>query len=206
MTIHLYQGDIPGNIKWGKAVAIDTEATGLNFMSNRLCLAQLSSGDGHAHLVKFAGEKFSAPNLKKLLTDQSVQKIFHFARFDVGLFKKTFDVMTTNIYCTKMASKLARTYTDRHSLKDLCSELLSLELPKQHASTDWAVETLSKDQKNYAANDVLHLHKLRDKLNMMLEREDRMHLAQAIFDFLPTRVELDLLGWGDHDFFAHGAT
>lgn len=203
MSITIHQDDLPANFKAGPIVAIDSETTGLNLTRDRLCLVQLSTGDGHAHLIQFKDQNYAAPNLKALLTDQAITKIFHYGRFDIGIFQQALGVMTTNVYCTKIASKLVRTYTDRHGLKDLCRELLGVELSKQQQSTDWAAANLTPEQQEYAANDVLHLHQLKDKLDDMLARENRTTLAQSCFDFLPTRVSLDLEGWVDQDIFAH---
>jgi ribonuclease D len=203
MTITLHKGDIPKDLSFGSSVAIDTETMGLNPARDRLCLVQLSAGDGNAHLVQFAVGEYDAPNLKAMLRDQSITKIFHFGRFDIASIKAYLDVECTPVYCTKIASRLARTFTDRHSLKALCSELLGIELSKQQQSSDWGATTLSEEQLAYAASDVLHLHKLRDRLNGMLEREGRLALAQSTFDYLPTRATLDLEGWADVDIFAH---
>ena len=203
MTITLHKGDLPKDLTLGSSIAIDTETMGLNPARDRLCLIQLSAGDGNAHLVQFAAGEYAAPNLKAMLRDQSITKIFHFARFDIASIKAYLDVDCTPVYCTKIASRLARTFTDKHSLKALCNELLGVELSKQQQSSDWGADKLSDEQLAYAASDVLHLHKLRDRLNTMLEREGRVHLAQAAFDFLPSRSALDLEGWADVDIFAH---
>lgn len=200
ITVH--QGDLPASVQFGDAVAIDSETLGLRPHRDRLCVVQLSAGDGTAHLVQLSQTGYDAPNLKALLTDPGILKIFHFARFDVAVMKHYLGVDTTPIYCTKIASKLARTYTDRHGLKDLCAELAGIELSKQQQSSDWAAATLSQQQQAYAASDVLHLHKLKERLDAMLEREGRTHIAQAAFDFLPTRCALDLIGF-DEDIFAH---
>ena len=184
------------------AVAIDTETLGLNPFRDRLCLVQLSSGDGHAELVQLSGS-YDAPELIRLLADESILKIFHYGRFDMAVLKHFLGVMPRPVYCTKIASKLARTYTDRHGLKDLCRELLGIELSKQQQSSDWGAPDLTQEQLNYAASDVLHLHALREKLDAMLRREGREGLARACFEFLPTRAELDLRGWADIDPFAH---
>ena len=201
-SIELHKGDLPPGRFTGKAIAIDTETLGLNPHRDRLCLAQLSDGDGTASLVQFSGD-YAAPELKRLLTDESVLKIFHFGRFDMAMFKQFLGVMPRPIYCTKIASKLARTYTDRHGLKDLCRELLGVEMSKQQQSSDWGAAELSPEQLSYAASDVLYLHALKDRLEAMLKREGREKLAQACFEFLPTRAELDLAGWADMDLFAH---
>ncbi len=203
MTIHLYQDDLPDGLDLGSVVAVDTETQGLNLHRDRLCLIQLSSGDGVAHLVQFKDANYEAPNLRKLLGDQDVVKILQYARFDVAVVKNHLNVDMAPIYCTKIASKLVRTYTDRHGLANLCRELLDVDLSKQQQSSDWASNDLSKAQLAYAAADVLYLHRLKDKLTEMLEREGRMELAQSCFDFLPTRAALDLAGWEDSDIFSH---
>jgi ribonuclease D len=184
-------------------VAIDTETLGLNPFRDRLCLAQLSSGDGVCHAVQFAAGNYAAPNLKKMLADPNVTKLFHFARFDIGMFRRYLNVECKPVYCTKIASKLVRTYTDKHGLKDLVRELLGVELSKEQQSSDWGAKVLTEKQLSYAANDVAHLHQLKTVLDAMLAREGRTHLAQASFDFLPARAELDLAGWEDVDIFAH---
>ena len=199
----LHRGDLPAGLSFGKSVAIDTETLGLKPLRDRLCLVQLSAGDGHAHIVQLDGTDWSAPRLKALLTDPGVTKIFHFARFDVAVLERYLGVVTAPIYCTKIASKLVRTYTDRHGLKDLCAELLGIELSKQQQSSDWAAEQLSPQQLAYAASDVLHLHRLKETLDAMLDRQERTALAQACFDFLPTRARLDLAGFDDIDVFSH---
>lgn len=201
--IIVHHDDLPDNVSFGKSVAIDTETLGLNPHRDRLCLVQLSSGDGSAHLVQIAKGASDAPNLKALLQDPTVLKIFHFARFDVAVLDRYLGAATAPIYCTKIASKLVRTYTDRHGLKDLTAELLGIELSKQQQSSDWAAQELTDQQKAYAASDVLHLHALKDKLDTMLKREGRQDLASACFDFLPKRAELDLKGFPDVDIFAH---
>jgi ribonuclease D len=201
--IKLHHGDLPDGLTFPNGVAIDTETLGLKPHRDRLCLVQLSSGDGTAHLVKFDGETYDAPRLKALLTDPKILKIFHFARFDIAVLGLYLGVETSPIYCTKIASKLARTYTDRHGLKDLASELLAVELSKQQQSSDWGSAELSDSQKAYAANDVLHLHAIKAKLDPMLSRVGRRELAQAAFEFLPTRARLDLIGFEDDDIFAH---
>ena len=201
-TVELYKGDLPRGRFTGRAIAIDTETLGLNPYRDRLCLAQISEGDGRAALVQFAGTP-EAPELKRLLADESVLKIFHFGRFDMAVLKQNLGVMPRPVYCTKVASRLARTFTDRHGLKDLCKELLGIELSKQQQSSDWGAAELTPEQLNYAASDVLHLHALREKLDAMLRREGRESLARACFEFLPVRAELDLRGWSDIDPFAH---
>lgn len=203
MTIHLHKGDLPETLDFPDGVAIDTETLGLNPHRDRLCVVQLSGGDGAAHVIQIAAGQNDAPNLARLLGDASVGKIFHFARFDMAVLFKAFGVMPQPVYCTKIASKLVRTYTDRHGLKDLVRELLGVELSKQQQSSDWAAPVLSEAQLAYAASDVLHLHGLKRALDRMLAREDRAGLAQACFDFLPTRARLDLLGWPETDIFSH---
>ena len=203
MSIHLYQHDLPDNISFGPSVAIDTETMGLNLTRDRLCLVQLSCGDGTAHLVQIAADKQPCPNLISLLADESCEKIFHFGRFDLAMLTRDIGPISGPIYCTKIASKLSRTYTDRHGLADLCRELLSLEISKQQQSSDWGRKALSKAQADYAASDVLYLHQLRDKLDAMLAREGRVQMAQACFAFLPDRVRLDLAGFDDLDIFHH---
>jgi ribonuclease D len=201
--IHLHRGDLPRGLDFGESVAIDSETMGLDLSRDRLCLLQLSAGDGVCHLVQFAQDDYAAPNLKALLTDPGVTKIFHFARFDVAAIRRYLGVDCTPVYCTKIASKLVRTYTDRHGLKDLCREILGVELSKQQQSSDWGAAELSAEQLAYAASDVLYLHDLRAKLDVMLAREGRDGLARACFEFLPTRAALDIAGWNDIDIFAH---
>lgn len=201
--IKLHKGDLPAGLKFPNGVAVDSETLGLNPHRDRLCLLQLSAGDGTAHLVQFDGDNYSAPRLKALLTDPKVTKIFHFARFDLAVIEKYLGVETAPVYCTKIASKLVRTYTDRHGLKDLTSELLGIELSKQQQSSDWGAETLSDSQLAYAASDVLHLHALKARLDEMLVREGRVAFADAAFEFLPVRAKLDLAGFGEADIFAH---
>ncbi len=204
MTIYLHQNDLPSSLAFGSSVAIDTETMGLNLTRDRLCLIQLSFGDGDAHLVRFSkGSDYAAPNLRRLLSDTKIEKLFHFGRFDIASIRAYMGITCSPAYCTKTASRLVRTFTDRHSLKDLCRDLLGVELNKQQQSSDWGADTLNEDQKIYAANDVLYLHKLKVKLDEMLVREGRMELARACFDFLPARAELDILGWPDFDIFAH---
>jgi ribonuclease D len=203
MSISLHQNDLPANISFGKAVAVDTEAMGLNNLRDRLCLVQLSAGDGTAHLVQFPDRNYAAPNLKALLADRKVEKIFHFARFDIAIIKHYLGVECTPLYCTRISSMLCRTFTDRHGLRDLCRDLLGVEISKQQQSSDWGAKELTQEQLTYAAHDVLHLHALREKLADMLRREGRMELAQACFNFLPARAALDLAGWPDVDIFAH---
>ena len=203
MKIRLHKGDLPDGLDLGRAVAVDTETLGLNPARDRLCLVQLSSGDGSAHLVQFARDEYQAPNLKRLLMDQSVLKLFHFARFDLATLRRYVGVMASPVYCTRTASKLARTYTDKHGLKDLVKELLDIDLSKQQQSSDWGSANLTEQQLAYAANDVAFLHRLKEGLDAMLIREGRMELAQACFSFLPARADLDLAGWGEVDIFAH---
>ena len=202
-SIVLHKNDLPAGLSFGPSVAVDTETLGLNVNRDRLCLVQLSSGDGTAHLVQFDGRDFSAPNLKALLTDKAVLKIFHFARFDIAVLEKYLGVVTAPIYCTKIVSKLVRTYTDRHGLKDLVAELAGVELSKQQQSSDWAASELSQQQLAYAASDVLHLHAVKAKLDAMLARDGRQAYAEAAFGFLPTRAKLDLAGFGEDDIFSH---
>ncbi len=201
--IHLHRGDLPAGLNFGPAVAVDSETMGLDLPRDRLCLLQLSAGDGACHLVQFPKGQYDAPNLKALLSDPSVTKLFHFARFDIAAIRRYLEIDCTPVYCTKIASKLVRTYTDRHGLKDLCRELLGVEISKQQQSSDWGAKELSRDQLNYAASDVLYLHRLKTTLDEMLAREGRSELAQACFDFLPTRATLDLAGWNEIDIFAH---
>ena len=203
MKIRLHKGDLPDGLDLGPAVAVDTETLGLNPARDRLCLVQLSSGDGSAHLVQFARGEYQAPNLKRLLMDQSVLKLFHFARFDLATLRRYLGVMASPVYCTRTASKLARTYTDKHGLKDLVKEFLDIDLSKQQQSSDWGAANLTEQQLAYAANDVAFLHRLKEGLDAMLLREGRMELAQACFGFLPARADLDLAGWADSDIFAH---
>ncbi|WP_061023531.1 ribonuclease D [Bradyrhizobium sp. CCH5-F6] len=203
MTVRLHRGDLPDLARYTGAVAIDTETMGLNPHRDRLCVVQLSPGDGSADVVQIPKGHTDAPNLKALLANPAVTKIFHFARFDVAVLYQTFGVMTGPIYCTKIASRLTRTYTDRHGLKDLVREVLNIDLSKQQQSSDWGSDSLTEPQLAYAASDVLHLHGLRERLDAMLVREGRSQLAQACFDFLPTRALLDLQGWAEEDIFAH---
>ena len=203
MTIHFHEGDLPDGVGFGASVAIDSETMGLRLGRDPLCVVQLSAGDGHAHVVRLNRPGYDAPNLKRILTDPEVLKIFHFGRFDIAMFALHLGVTTAPVYCTKIASKLARTYTDRHGLKDVTRELLGVDLSKAQQSSDWGAPSLSQEQVAYAASDVFHLHALRVRLDLMLEREGRMALAKACFDFLPTRARLDLAGWEDVDIFAH---
>ena len=203
MTNTLYQGDLPDGLDLGPVVAIDCETMGLNPHRDRLCVIQMSGGDGNAHLVQVAKGQTEAPNLCAMLTDPDVLKLFHFGRFDIAAMQNAFGAVTAPVYCTKIASKLIRTYTDRHGLKYLLQELLNVDISKQQQSSDWGAPELSEAQLDYAASDVLYLHRLRDALNERLEREGRMELAQACFDFLPTRAALDLAGWPEQDIFSH---
>ena len=203
MDIKLHQNDLPDGLTFGDSVAVDTETMGLALSRDRLCLVQLSAGDEVCHLVQFRERSYEAPNLKALLADSKVTKIFHFARFDLAATQRYLDVTCSPVYCTKTASRLTRTFTDRHGLKDLCRDLLGIELSKQQQTSDWGAAELSQDQLRYAASDVLYLHRLKAALDELLAREDRAALAQACFDFLPTRAALDLAGWEDLDIFAH---
>lgn len=203
MTHTVHKNDLPAVVIHGNSVAIDTETMGLQPGRDRLCVAQLSFGDGNAHLVQFEQGNYNAPNLKSLMQDENITKIFHYARFDVGMIKHYLGVDVNNIYCTKIASRLARTYTDSHGLKNLCEELLGQRMSKQQQSSDWGAKKLTKEQVNYAATDVLYLHQLRDRLDMMLEREGRAEIAKSCFDFLPVRAALDLAGWAEQDIFSH---
>ncbi len=203
MTIRLHKGDLPDLSNYGDSAAIDTETLGLNPLRDRLCVVQLSPGDGSADVVQIARGQNKAPNLRKLLADRNVTKIFHFARFDLAVTRHAFGVRAQNVYCTKIASRLTRTYTDRHGLKDITRELLGVDLSKLQQSSDWAAEELTPAQLEYAASDVLHLHALKARLDAMLERENRADIAAAAFRFLPWRAELDLAGWPETDIFAH---
>lgn len=203
MAIKLYKGDLPPGLDFGSFVAVDTETLGLVPRRDKLCLVQLSAGDGNAHLVQLDRSSYDAPNLKALFANPAVTKIFHYARFDVAVIKHYLGVDTAPLYCTKIASKLTRTYTDRHGLKDLVKELLGIELNKQQQSSDWGAHMLSDPQKQYAAQDVLYLHELKSRLDQMLAREGREAVARACFDFIPTRAALDLSGWTEEDVFAH---
>ncbi|MBC8050819.1 MAG: ribonuclease D [Chitinophagales bacterium] len=203
MTVTLHKGDLAEGVDFGASVAIDTETLGLNPHRDRLCLVQLSSGDGTAHLVQFARGDYNAPRLSRLLTDAAVLKIFHFGRFDIAVMSQYLKVVTGPVYCTKIASKLVRNFTDRHGLKDLCREFLGVDLSKQQQSSDWGTPDLTPEQMAYAASDVLHLHRLKEKLDALLQREGRTEIAEACFKFLPTRAKLDLLGWDETDVFHH---
>lgn len=204
MTIHLHQGDLPDGLSLGPVVAIDTETMGLDPRRDRLCLVQLSAGDGDAHLVQIAQGQRAAPNLTRMLTDPATLKLFHFGRFDIAALENAFGVVTAPVWCTKIASKMVRTFTDRHGLKYLLHDLVGVDISKQQQTSDWGVEVLSEAQMDYAASDVLHLHALKAELERRLAREGRTALAQACFDFLPARAHLDLMGWGDDsDIFRH---
>jgi len=203
VTVTYHRGDLPAGLSFGTSVAIDSETMGLNPWRDRLCVVQLSSGDGTAHVVQLPQGEYDAPHLKALLTDPAVTKIFHFGRFDIAVLKQYLGVVTGPVYCTKIASKLVRTFTDRHGLKDLCKELLNIELSKQQQSSDWGADMLTDEQMKYAASDVLYLHQMKEKLDVMLAREGRTELAQACFEFLPARALLDLAGWPESDIFAH---
>ncbi|WP_457647545.1 ribonuclease D [Profundibacter sp.] len=203
MANYLYQNDLPDDLDLGPIVAIDCETMGLNPMRDRLCLVQMSGGDGNAHLVQVAKGQTKAPNLCRMLADPNVLKLFHFGRFDIAAMQNTFGTVTAPVYCTKIASRLIRTYTDRHGLKNLLQELLGVDISKYQQSSDWGAAELTKAQIDYAASDVLYLHRLREELNKRLEREGRMDIAQACFDFLPMRANLDLAGWPEIDIFAH---
>ena len=204
MTIHLYHRDLPDGLDLGPVVAIDTETMGLDPRRDRLCLVQLSGGDGNAHLVQIARDQREAPNLTRMLTDPGVVKLFHFGRFDIAALENAFGVLTAPVWCTKIASKMVRTFTDRHGLKYLLNDLVSVDISKQQQTSDWGAEVLSEAQKDYAASDVLYLHALKAALEERLAREDRLELAQRLFAFLPTRAEMDLMGWDDaHDIYTH---
>ncbi|MFZ3034493.1 MAG: ribonuclease H-like domain-containing protein [Parvibaculum sp.] len=203
MAITLHKGDLPDGLTFGDSVAVDTETMGLNPHRDPLCLVQLSAGDGDAHLVQLDRATYDAPNLRALMGDEKVLKLFHFARFDVAMMQRYLGVVTTPVYCTKIASKLVRTYTDRHGLKDLARELVGVDMSKQQQSSDWGNETLTEAQLAYAASDVLHLHAMKDVLDAMLAREGRVEMAKACFAFLPVRAALDLAGWPEDDIFAH---
>jgi ribonuclease D len=203
INIHMHFDDLPDNINLGNEIAIDTETLGLNPNRDRLCLIQLKTDNDEIHLIKINKDKKPAPNLLKILKEEKILKIFHFARFDVAILNRTYDISINNIYCTKIASKIARTYTDRHGLKDLCKELLNIELSKEQQSSDWGAKELTDNQKKYAANDVIYLHDIKKNLDQMLQRENRYDLAYACFKFLNTQVELDLRGWHNQNIFDH---
>ena len=203
MTIHLHSGDLPAGLDLGPVVAIDTETMGLVPHRDRLCLVQLSAGDGDAHLVQIARGQRQAPNLARMIADPAVLKLFHFGRFDIAVLEHTLGVLASPVYCTKIAARLTRTFTDRFGLKDLCKELIGVDLSQQQQSSDWGADTLTREQMEYAASDVLHLHALKAKLDVLLAREGRTELAEAAFRFLPWRARLDLAGWPETDLFAH---
>ncbi len=203
MTVELYQDDLPAGLDLGETVAVDTETLGLSPHRDRLCLVQLSSGDGNAHLIQLSNGNYDAPNLKRLLEDETVTKLFHFGRFDIAMIKQYLGVVCRPVYCTKIASRLSRTYTDRHGLKDLCTELIGVDLSKQQQQSDWGAAELTPEQLEYAASDVLYLHRLKQSLDERLAREGRTALAEACFEFLPHRAALDLAGWEDQDIFSH---
>ena len=203
LAIHLYQNDIPDGINFGDSIAIDTETQGLILQRDRLCLIQLSDGNGDAHLVQFKAHQYDAPNLKEVLSDPKSTKIFHFARFDIAAIEAYLGITCSPVFCTRIASRLTRTYTEKHGLKDICAELLDIEISKQQQQSDWANTVLTKEQQQYAASDVLYLHQLREILNNRLIRESRVEIAQACFDFLPFQAKLDLAGWGNVDIFSH---
>ena len=201
---YLYQGDLPNNLEFTNSIAVDTETMGLKHQRDRLCLVQLSSGDGSAHLIQLGNDfGYKAENLKALMKNKKIIKIFHYARFDLGVIKKYLGIMPSNVYCTKIASKIARTYSDKHGLRELCKELLGIEISKQQQSSYWGAKNLSKNQLKYAANDVLHLHQIKKELEIILEKEKRSHLINKALNFLPFRVQLDLLGWENIDIFSH---
>ncbi|ACZ48986.1 MULTISPECIES: ribonuclease D [Anaplasma] len=202
MAVFVHNNDLPDGLDLGNVVAVDTETMGLVCRRDRVCLVQLSSGDGDAHLVKFSGD-YSAPNLRRIVSNPDIMKIFHFARFDVAAIRHCFGMWATPCYCTKIASRLVRTYTNHHGLKDLCYELLGVKINKAQQSSDWGREVLTSEQLSYAAADVIYLHDIKKKLDMMLEREDKQDLAESCFKFIPARAELDLLGWDGVDIFSH---
>lgn len=203
MTVHLHKNDLPAGLEFSKSVAVDTETQGLSLVRDKLCLVQLSAGDGDAHIVQVNRQTYDCPNLKALMENPEVEKIFHFARFDVAIMKRDLGVDINPLFCTKIASGLVRTYTDRHGLKDICRELINVDLSKQQQSSDWASDVLSQAQLDYAASDVLYLHQLKTILSARLFRENRFDVAKACFDFLPARAQLDLLGWDGIDIFSH---
>lgn len=203
ISVYLHKGDLPDSVQFNGAIAVDSETLGLSLVRDPLCLVQLSDGGPEAHLVQLDRQSYDAPNLKRVLSDSAALKLFHFARFDVAMFMRDLSIVCAPIYCTKIASKLVRTYTDKHGLKDICRELLGRDISKEQQSSDWGAADLSDAQLAYAASDVLHLHALKDKLDAMLAREGRTEIAQSCFDFLPSRAALDLAGWEDVDIFAH---
>ena len=203
VVVYLHKGDLPEGVTFNGPVAVDSETMGLSLVRDPLCLVQLADGGGEAHLVQLDRSSYHAPNLKRVLSDQNVLKLFHFARFDIAMFMRDLNLICAPLYCTRTASRLVRTYTDRHGLKDLCKELLGRDISKDQQSSDWGAAELSDAQLAYAASDVLHLHALKEKLDVMLAREGRTEIAQSCFDFLPTRAALDLAGWDEQDIFAH---
>ena len=203
MTNHLHYGDLPDGLNLGPIIAIDTETMGLKPNRDRLCLVQVSAGDGDAHLIQISSSQVDAPNLSNLLKNPRIIKIFHFGRFDIAVLYHRFNVLCSSVYCTKIASKLVRTFTDRHGLKHLLHELISIDVSKQQQSSDWGSPNLTQAQIDYAASDVLYLHKIKEELDIRLKRENRMDIAQACFNFLPQRAQLDILGWSDQDIFSH---
>ena len=203
VVVHLHKGDLPDDVKFNGPVAVDSETLGLSLVRDPLCLVQISDGGSEAHLVQLDRASYEAPNLKSVLTDPAVLKLFHFARFDIAMFMRDLSIVCAPLYCTKITSKLVRTYTDRHGLKDLIKELLGRDISKDQQSSDWGAPELSDAQLAYAASDVLHLHALKEKLDAMLTRENRVEIAQSCFEFLPTRAALDLAGWEENDIFAH---
>ena len=202
-NIKLYKNDLPLNVTFKGSIAIDTETMGLNINNDRLCLVQISDKEGNSHIVQFIKNCYDAPNLRKILEDKNILKIFHYARFDIAVIKKNLGIMCESIYCTKIASKLARTFTDRHGLKDLCKDLLKIDINKHNQTSDWGHDSLTESQLEYAANDVIYLHEIKNKLDKIIKREGKEYLAQACFKFLPTRAEFDLLGWQEKDIFQH---
>lgn len=203
MSVHYHIGDLPSGLDFGPVVAVDSETMGLNPHRDRLCVVQLSAGDGDAHLVHFPEPRYDSPNLSRLMADPNVVKLFHYGRFDIAIVRKYLGVRCTPVWCTKIASKLVRTNTDRHGLKDLCRDLIGVELSKVQQTSDWGAATLTSEQRAYAASDVLYLHQLKDRLEVLLDREGRRALAEACFAFLPDRAELDLAGWPEEDIFSH---
>jgi len=203
MEVKILKQDLPKNINLGEVIAVDTETMGLDFSRDRLCLIQLSSGDNKVYIIQINKESYQAENLKKILEDKKIKKIFQYARFDLAVLKKYLNVEVNNVYCTKIASRIGRTYSDKHGLKDLCKELLNIELSKVMQSSDWGAEELTKEQIQYAASDVLYLHKIKNELDKMLKRENRLEIAEQCFNFLKHRVALDLAGWNNQDIFSH---
>ena len=203
MTNYLYNKDLPNNLELGSVIAVDTETMGLNISRDRLCLVQISSGDGNAHLIQISNNQLLAPNLCRIMENPKVLKIFHFGRFDIAVLLNKFNILCQSVYCTKIASKLVRTFTERHGLKNILQDLITVDVSKHQQSSDWGNPVLTKAQIDYAASDVLYLHRLKQELDIRLNRENRVDLAQACFDFLPRRAQLDVLGWPNHDIFAH---